>query len=216
MGRRVVLLLPLVSLVGCPRRPPPPRSAEPAPASARPSAAGAATYVDWYPEDISLPPGVEYPCAVTALPAELSGVPEEDRGYLNHACALVIGVVREKQTLLTTLGRREDGSADLAAYLEVSAEARRRLHAEPVPAGLETFHEHVLAALDLHRTFFEQAVVRGAQGASMKELHQLPEGRSASRLLMAAWGELDRRYGSSWSAAVKDSVYHHLCALDLF
>ncbi len=210
-------LLALVGLTGCPRRRPPPGPAAPPPAGAR-ATAGAPTagFDDWYPEDISLPAGVEYPCAVTALPRDLAGVPDDEKRYVNHVCAVLIGVVREKQVLLEVLAHGRAGADALTTYLKVSDDALRRLRAEPIPGGLEPFHEHVVTSLELHRTFFEQAVARGAAGATMEQIHAIPEGRTASQRLMGAWGAIEARYGGGWSAEVKDSVYHHLCALDLF
>ncbi len=37
----------------------------------------------------------------------------------------------------------------------------------------------------------------------------------ASARLIAAWGKMSARY-PAWSAETRDSIYHHLCALDLF
>jgi hypothetical protein len=94
-------------------------------------------------------------------------------------------------------------------------DARARLADEPVPAGLEPFAADVLAALDLQQTFFTKAVERRRTGASLSEVYAIPEGRSASQRLLSAWARMQQRY-PSWSAELKDSVYHHLCALDLF
>lgn len=210
-------LLPLLLLVlaGCPRGgAPTPKSTQAAPPDARQGPAGA-TYVDWYPPDISLPAGVQYPCAVTALPLELEGVPEDERGYVNHACAVIIAVMREKQVLLTRLAHGESASGAHGTYDEASQAGLARLRGEPVPNGLEPFHAKVIEAIELHRAFFDQAVPRAAGGASMEQIHQIPEGRTASGKLLEAWGIISARY-TAWSPAVKDSVYHHLCGLDLF
>jgi hypothetical protein len=40
---------------------------------------------DAYPTDITPPPGTRYPCALTALPRGLPGIPEADRAYVNHS-----------------------------------------------------------------------------------------------------------------------------------
>ena len=49
----------------------------------------------------------------------------------------------------------------------------------------------------------------------MDEAYQLPQGRQASARLVGAWSQMQARY-PAWSAATRDSIYHHLCALDLF
>lgn len=202
----------VLAAAGCPRSKPP---SPPAPSLPAPPTARAAPADDWYPADISLPPGVEYPCAVTALPADLVGIPDEDRRYVNHVYAIVISVVREKQVLLSVLGQRDDASQARADYNTTTADALTRLAAEPVPEGLEAFHADTVKAIELLRAFFEQAVPLRTGGASMKEMHTIPEGREASQRLHAAWAAMEARYGA-WSPEVKHSVYHHLCALDLF
>jgi hypothetical protein len=42
---------------------------------------------DAYPRDITPPPGTQYPCALTALPRALPGIPEADRAYVNRTYA---------------------------------------------------------------------------------------------------------------------------------
>ena len=49
----------------------------------------------------------------------------------------------------------------------------------------------------------------------MAEVYQIAEGRQASARLISAWGRMQGRY-PSWAPETKDSIYHHLCALDLF
>jgi hypothetical protein len=102
-----------------------------------------------------------------------------------------------------------------AHYRRVTGDALAKIRAEPVPAGLEKFREDVAAALDLQRSVFEQAVKARAGGGPAGEEYRLPEGRAASRRLIAAWAKMMHRY-PDWSAEMQDSVYHHLCALDLF
>ncbi|MCO5167935.1 MAG: hypothetical protein M9894_16450 [Planctomycetes bacterium] len=200
-----LLLVTLPCLVGCPRG---------GPSAAAPSAPPA-PFEDRYPEDIALPPGVEYPCAVTALPRDLAGVPEAERNYVNHVYAALIDVVQQKQVLLAAMARRADAAAADGEHRASTERALAALRAEPVPRGLEGFHGDVVAALEQQRTFFDQAVPRRAAGASMEDVHHIAEGRAASQRLLSAWAAMERRY-PRWSAEVKDSVYHHLCALDLF
>jgi len=86
--------------------------------------------------------------------------------------------------------------------------------AEQTPGGLEQFRNQVVSAIDNQAVFFDKAQKLRQQGKSFEEIMQLPEGRTASQLLMGAWGEMSKRY-PAWSPQVKDSIYHHLCALDL-
>ena len=49
----------------------------------------------------------------------------------------------------------------------------------------------------------------------MAEVYPIAEGRQASGRLISAWGRMQARY-PGWSPETRDSIYHHLCALDLF
>ena len=73
---------------------------------------------------------------------------------------------------------------------------------------------HPGSALVLQQSFFRQSVAVRARG-TMTEVYAIPEGRQASVRLFGAWGKMTARY-PAWSAETRDSIYHHLCALDLF
>jgi len=172
---------------------------------------------DWYPADIAPPPGTQYPCALTALPRELPGIPAGDRRFINHIYSMLLRATQAKLVLQKALG--EGNSPHLAIahadYRRVTGDALAKIRAEPVPAGLEPFREDVTAALDLQRSAFEQAVKARVGGGPAGEEYRLPEGRASSQRLVAAWAKMMRRY-PDWSAEMRDSIYHHLCALDLF
>lgn len=194
---RVLAVLALLLATGCPRRAP------------------AAPFTNRYPQDISLPMGVEYPCALTPLPIVLDGVPVEERNYVNHSCALLIGLIQAKQVLLDAMARGRSFTSESEAYAAANAAALAGLQAEPVPDGLEGFHADLLAAVELHKSFFAEATAQMNGGATMEQIHQIPSGREASGKLLAAWNVWAARY-PELAPAVKDSMYHHLCALDLF
>ena len=114
---------------------------------------------------------------------------------------------------------KQEGQRDLAAglrdYVATIDDARQAIEAEPVPPGLKAFHGKLLEALTLQQTFFTKAVEASDDGQPWEAVIAIPEGKQASSLLINAWGDMQRRY-PGWTPAVKDSVYHHLCALDLF
>lgn len=172
-------------------------------------------FEDWYPSDITPPAGTQYPCALIALPHELTGVPSTDRRFINHVYSLLLKATQAKLVLLKALESTEGLSGALERYLDDVKDARARLVEEPVPAGLEPFAADVLAALDLQKAFFVSAVERRGTGTSVHDVYALPEGRQASQHLLSAWGRMQQRY-PAWNADLKDSMYHHLCALDLF
>jgi len=168
-----------------------------------------------YPADITPPPGTRYPCALTALPRDLAGVPPAERAYINHTYARILRATQAKLVILKAL---EDGAAldaALVRYREALDPLAERLRADTPPPGLEPFQSDVVAALGLQRAFFDQAVPQRKAGQEMAALYAIPEGRQASRRLIAAFGRMQARY-PAWSAETKDSIYHHLCALDLF
>lgn len=183
------------------------------PAFARPQEDG----LDVYPSDVTPPPGTRYPCALTALPRGLPGIKEGDRAYINRAYARILKATQAKLVLLHALegGGLSDLEAALARYAQAlgGIEARERDDAPPI--GLAPFQADVLAAYALQRAFFDKAVPARRGGASMSAVYGIEEGRQASAHLIAAWGRMQARY-PSWPEATRDSIYHHLCALDLF
>jgi hypothetical protein len=170
---------------------------------------------DAYPSDITPPPGTRYPCALTALPRGLPGIPEADRSFIDHTYARVLSATQAKLVLLKALEERRGTRGALARYQEAVRGLAARQRADGVPAGLETFQQDVLAALALQLEFFAEATRLREAGRGMEEAYRVPAGRQASSRLVAAWSRMQARY-PAWSAETRDSIYHHLCALDLF
>ena len=170
---------------------------------------------DSYPSDISPPAGTRYPCALTALPRSLPGIPEGDRTYVNHVYTRILRATQAKLVLLKALEDASAVSAALARYQDTTRRLAEQLAAERAPSGLAPFQEDVLQALALQQAFFAKAASLRQSGSAMADVYRIPEGRQASARLIAAWGKMQGRY-PSWAPETKDSIYHHLCALDLF
>jgi hypothetical protein len=170
---------------------------------------------DAYPADISPPAGTQYPCALTPLPRSLPGIPESDRAYLNRTYARILRATQAKLVALKALEEGRDMSGSVAHYLAQTTALADRLRTEPAPAGLEPFQQDVVQAVALQQAFFQKAEPLRAAGRSMPDVYRIPEGRQASARLIAAWGKMQARY-PAWSAETSNSIYHHLCALDLF
>jgi len=168
----------------------------------------------WYPDDITPPEGTEYPCALTALPRDLQGIPPTERGYVDHICAKLLEAIHLRLELTAALSAGGDASEELAAYEEGIAPVLAALAAEEGPPGLASFQEDVVRAIELQREAFRKAVPLRADGATMEQVWQLGEVHESSKRLLTAWGTISARYQGGWSPAVMDSVYHHLCALD--
>jgi hypothetical protein len=175
----------------------------------------AAPAQDRYPADIAPPPGTRYPCALTALPPGLPGVPPADRAFINRTYSRVLRATQAKLVLLKALEEGQGMSPALARYLEQTEALAGRQKADVIPEGLGPFQQDVLAALALQQGFFRKALPLREAGRGMDAAYQLPEGRQASARLVAAFGRMQARY-PSWPAETRDSIYHHLCALDLF
>ena len=170
---------------------------------------------DTYPVDVTPPAGTHYPCALTALPRDLPGIPPPERTYVNHAYTRILRATQAKLVLLKALEANAGLPAALAAYHEAIALQVARLANEAPPAGLEAFHADLLAAVALQEHFFDAAVPLRQSGKGMAEVYAIPEGRQASGRLIAAWTKMQARY-PTWPAETRNSIYHHLCALDLF
>jgi hypothetical protein len=170
---------------------------------------------DAYPTDITPPPGTRYPCALTALPQGLPGVPEADRAYLNRTYARVLRATQAKLVLLKALEEARGIGPALDRYRDTTRGLAARQESDSVPGGLEPFQADVLAALALQQAFFSKAAALRQVGHGMDEVYSVGEGRQASARLIAAWSRMQARY-PGWPPETRDSIYHHLCALDLF
>jgi len=171
---------------------------------------------DWYPADVAPPPGTQYPCALTALPRDLPGIPADERLFINHVYSMVLRATRAKLVLQKALVAGGPAlEAAHADYRRNTGEALAKIRAERVPSGLEEFGEDVASAIELQRMAFSRAVRARAGGEPAGQEYRAPEARGASQKLMAAWAAMTQRY-SAWTPEMKDSVYHHLCALDFF
>jgi hypothetical protein len=111
----------------------------------------------------------------------------------------------------------QPGSARTAysRYYADTTQALDKIRKEPTPKGLEQFRNQVINAVILQVKFFDKASKATDAGIPWNAVLQYPEGKQASSLLISAFGEMTQRY-PSWGADTKDSIYHHLCALDLF
>lgn len=170
---------------------------------------------DWYPASIALPPGYQYPCALTALPRNLPGIPEGDRKYINHVYSMILKCVQAKVIIFASLNNKNTIDSVYSRYYYDTKAAFDKIKQEPTPRGLESFRDQVLSAVSLQMSFFAKARSISKNGGNFNQMIGLPEGKQASSQLHAAWASMISRY-PSLPGETKDSIYHHLCALDLF
>lgn len=128
---------------------------------------------------------------------------------------MILKATQAKLLIYNELGAQPPSSAVLENYLATTRDLQSRLRAELAPESLVPFRDDVTAAMDLQMTFFTKAVAKRQAGETFEQVIVIPEGREASGRLQAAWGKMSVRY-SAWNQETKDSIYHHLCALDLF
>ncbi len=178
--------------------------------------AGATTRAEGeYPADITPPPGTRYPCALTPLPHGLPGIPEADRHYINRTYTVILRATQAKLVVLKAIEEGGPLQDALSSYEDTMRTLEGRLRSEVPPEGLRPFQDDVVAALGLQRAFFTAAVPLRRRGGSMGDVYKIPQGRQASQRLLSAWARMQSRY-AAWSKETADSIYHHLCALDLF
>jgi hypothetical protein len=211
--RREPATMPIASAIGSSALAVPDGTQSSAPAGAGQRAAQTAE--EPYPNDITPPPGTSYPCALTALPRSLSGIPEGERAYINRTYTRLLRATQAKLVVLKALEEQADRDAAFKIYDKKISRLTEAIRDDTAPEGLQSFQADLVAALDLQRTFFREGTRLRQTGHSMEEVFNLPQGREASSRLMGAWQTMEGRY-PAWDEATKDSIYHHLCALDLF
>lgn len=181
---------------------------------AKPAKKKPAANANWYPASIALPGGLNYSCSLTPLPAQMDGIPGRDRLYINHAFAMILKCAQAKTIMVSKLKRGSARNA-YAVYYASTIEALKTIRSEPTPRGLETFRNEVLHGLITQMKFFEKASTAAEAGTDFNSILKIPEGRQASNHLQSAWSQLKARY-TNCSPTTENSMYHHLCALDMF
>ena len=182
------------------------------PVQAKQAATG---FKNWYPNDITPPKGTKYPCALTALPRDLVGVPEEDKRFINHTYALILRAVQYKLLVMRDLGTRNEAKT-FRVYARESQKLRENIKMQVAPnAKMKKFQKAVVKAISLQMVFFQKVIKRKDIPVIAQRFSAIQEGRQASNLLKEAWQDTIGSY-PSLSPAVKKSLYHHLCALDVF
>lgn len=171
---------------------------------------------NWYPASISLPANHRYPCNLTPLPRDLTGIPQDEKLYVNHSFSLLLRLLQAKIVMFdTVMWEKQAYNNAYNTYYANTVAARQKFMQIPVPKGLEGFRNDVVNAVDKQIVFFRAAASARQSGKTSREVLQIPQAKEASSLLVSAWGKVQTRY-PGMSAAVKDSMYHHLCALDVF
>ena len=170
---------------------------------------------NWYPSSAAPYSGTRFHCDLQPLPPNLPGIKDEDKEFVDHACAVLLKCAQEKEGMLLALrnGTQKEHFPLYEATIRTQIE---RLKSVRVPAGLEKFKADVEEAINLQVNFFRIATQKRSEGVAYDTLMSIPQGREASTKLFSAWDEMQKRYWLFWSGPSKDCIFHHLCALDLF
>ena len=189
-------------------------------------------FKSWYPKKIKPPKGTKYPCKMSALPKGMLTFPKADRHFIDHAFGMILKSTWAKLKVMETWrvmdkrkGNRKLSKSKLkrvhATYRKKVLGYVKKLKAEPTPnKTLKSFRDLVVKALELQLKFFKawrDKVIELPHPQGYNSLGSIPEGKTASGLLIKAWGVISKHY-KKWPKApkTKDAVFHHLCALDLY
>lgn len=178
------------------------------------AAAAAKAKANWYPASVALPDGLNYHCALTPLPPTMDGVLPGDRLYINHVFSMILKCAQAKTIMCSKLTKGSARSA-YAKYYASTIDALKTIRAEPTPRGLELFRNQLMQGIILQIKFFDKAATAAEAGTDFNTILKIPEGKQASSQLQSAWGQLKARY-TNFGPTTENSMYHHLCALDMF
>lgn len=170
----------------------------------------------WYPQSISLPANHKYPCTLNPLPRDLTGIPQNEKLYVDHSFSLLLKMLQAKIVMFDTVSwDNQQYQSAYSTYYSNTVSARQKFLQIATPKGLEGFRNDVVNGLDKQIVFFQKAAKMRTEGKSAQDVLAIPEGKIASSLFISAWQKIAARY-PNMSPPVKDSMYHHLCALDIF
>lgn len=168
------------------------------------------TFTSVYPKDTTPPQGTRYPCAFTPLPKDMKGIPAYHHKFMDGFCALLVqGIHARLRAELALYRARQKKTTDeesARAYQEKVDELVTKLSGLTPPSTLKKLPGQVARALALQKEIYLQALKGG-------DLDRQKHSQSGS-LLRGAWNTVDRRFPKK-SPAVKKSLFHHFCALDI-
>lgn len=170
----------------------------------------------WYPQSIALPANHRYPCTLNPLPRDMTGIPKNERLYVDHSFTLLLKMLQARIIMFDTVSwDNQQYQSAYKTYYSNTVSARQKFLQITPPKGLEGFRNDVVNGLDKQIIFFQKATKMRTDGKSAQDIMSIPEGKMASNLYISAWQKISTHY-PQLSTTVKDSMYHHLCALDIF
>ena len=167
-----------------------------------------------YPGNNAPPEGIVYSCPLTPLPAVLSGIPDTDVQFIDLTYALILKAIHEKLMLMKALGSTQQKTA-LAKYINNSTRLQSDItRIQTTNKNMKAFKESIVRVLALQRTFFKKLIALDNKYPVSKKMKRVPERKEISATLKEAW-KLTRATYPNISSAVRDSLFNHLCALDI-
>lgn len=141
-----------------------------------------------------------------------SGIPTQERRYLEVAFHLVDQSIRLRVAAYQKFSQAEAGDAGLISHM---ARIGEFLQSYEPPANLSGYHKQLVKALAEQRAFFEEWSARGQQFqyGTPHRLAAHPKVQEASNALRAAYGILMETY-SGENDHNKQAFFDYHCALD--
>ena len=141
-----------------------------------------------------------------------SNMPEQDKRFLEVAFHVIDQAIRLRVTAYQKFS--SSGGNDSQSISEMNRLVDYLQNIE-VPAGLSSYHTHLLQALSDQRAFFEEWQAQGQrfQHSSPQTIATHPKVQSASTALQEAYGILMQAYPSEGNNN-KAAFFDYHCALD--
>ncbi|WP_372365989.1 peroxiredoxin family protein [Candidatus Uabimicrobium sp. HlEnr_7] len=166
-------------------------------------------FYDIYPRNTDAPQGTKYPCAFSPLPSHLKGVPQQHHTFVAKFFAQIVKAIHARLKIHETLYNRDlSRKKRLKEYqkqLKVIVQNLKRINAPD--KKLQKIPEDIVSAL----LFQEKAYISFVETGTFSKA----KGKAGSKILLKNWQQISKYY-KKMNPDVKNSVYHHLCALDIY
>ena len=161
-----------------------------------------------YPKNTDAPQGTKYPCAFAPLPSHLKGIPPQDRTFVTKFFAHIVKAIHTRLKIHQVFfDAHMDRKAQLQVYNEELQKIITDLQSLSSHQKLDKLPQQIVNALLLQQKAYTALVEKG-------EFSQ-QDAKAGSRILLNSWQEVSRYY-NQMNSEVKNAVYHHLCALDIY
>lgn len=166
-------------------------------------------FYEIYPKNTDAPRGTKYPCAFAPLPSHLKGIPQQHRTFVTKFFAHVVQAIHARLRIHQVFyDAHMNRKAQLQIYNDELEEIVADLKKLQTPhQKLGELPQQIIDALLLQQKAYTALVEKGAFSQQ--------DAKAGSRILLNSWQQVSRYY-NKMNPEVKNAVYHHLCALDIY